>query len=141
MNIHAPICLCDRVECQQTSAREHLLECACIAGCMCVCENGCVRWISRMHVCVCVCVWLGFKIVSRACVINVPKREGPKDISQAEGEQRKCIGEGRGAERKDRLVSKKKRRLLSWGGTGFSWVLLCFPLCKPWSPAACQQAK
>ncbi len=72
------------------------------------------------HTRVCVCVWLGFKIVSRACVINVPEREGPKDISQAEGEQRKCSGEGRGAERRIDWWGKKR------GGcwVGGDWFLL-----------------
>lgn len=72
---------------------EHLFDCACIAVCMCVCVKTSVRDRACERTRVCVCVWLGFKIVSRACVINVPKREGPKDISQAEREQRECSGE------------------------------------------------
>lgn len=89
------------------------------------------------------CWWLGFRIVSRASVINVPEHEGPKDISQTEGSRESALGRGR---EEDRWVRKKEEVVWRGGldkgrGPGFSWVLLCFPLCKPWSPAACQQAK
>lgn len=42
---------------------------------------------------------------------------------------------------KERGGSIGKEKEKGGQGAAFSWVLLCFPLCKPWSPAACQQAK
>lgn len=91
---------------------EHLYGCACVAVYKCVCVKTAVRDRACERTRVCVCVWLGFKIVSRACVINVPEREGPKDISQEEREQRECSGEEEegGRSEKDRLARKKKRR-------------------------------
>lgn len=67
-----------------------------------------------------------------------PGEWAQRDISQTGGEAEYTVGGGgegdeeEEEEGKDGLVRKK---------AVFSRVLLCFPLCKPWSPAACQQAK
>lgn len=91
-----------------------------------------------------------------------PGEWAQKDISQTGGEA-ECTGgrkrtqqvgargersrkrnaeeeKGDGEKGEDRLARGEKKKE-SGAGSAFSWVLLCFPLCKPWSPAACQQAK
>lgn len=140
MNIHTPICVCDRAELQDTSVREHLFEYACIAACMCVCENGCARWIPCMHVCVCLCV-AGLQDCVEGVCNKCALARGPERYITGGGRAGKVQRGGKGGREKDRLVRKKSGVGGGGGLTGFSWVLLCFPLCKPWSPAACQQAK
>ncbi len=68
------------------------------------------------HARVCVCVWLGFKIVSRACVINVPEREGHERYITGGGRAEKVQQGGKGGREKDRLVRKKREEVVEWGG-------------------------
>lgn len=63
-------------------------------------------------------------------VINVPEREGPKDISQTEGSRESAPG--RGSE-EDRWVRKKRgggveRRVRSGEGAGFLLGPAMFPI-------------
>lgn len=143
--------------------RTHNTSCKCFG----VCKHTPTRVRAPVFECVCACVcavplccwWLRFRIVSRLSVINVPGRVGPKRYitnrrggrvhrgrkgiekvgarAKQSGKRNEEEEKGDGGERGGSIGKEKERGV----GAAFSWVLLCFPLCKAWSPAVCQQAK